>query len=122
MSFEAALERHLRAITDRDYESFAATVAPREVVLVAADGQVSMTSEHLLALHREWFASPTWRMDARLLHSRQVGDLATCLLELDYGDRDCSGDVRSRSILSLVFERLAEGWRLVQDQNTPITG
>lgn len=122
MTFEQALDRHLQAIQDRDLEAFASTVAGDEVVLVSAAGEVSLSSEHLLGLHKEWFASPTWTMEVRRLHSRERGDLATCLLELDYRDSSADGPIRARSILSLVFERRGERWLMVQDQNTPITG
>jgi uncharacterized protein (TIGR02246 family) len=121
-SLEAALERHLTAIHERDYDAFAATVSAGDVVLVTARGEVSTSREYFLQLHREWFAAPTWSLGTRLVHARVHDDVATCLIELDYRDSGPDGDIRSPSILSLVFERQDGRWLMVQDQNTPITG
>ncbi len=118
--FEDALAEHLAAIHSRDFDRLARTVSPRELVLVTAQGEVSTDPARFLALHRDWFASTTWLLDARRLHAYVASDVATCLLELDYRDRRDDGTViRERSILHLVFQRQDGTWLLVQDQNTP---
>ena len=117
VTLEESLAAHLDAIRRRDLAALAATVAPDEVVLVTARGEVFTTTERFLALHRDRFASTTWSIATELPHHRVGADLATCVLKLDYRD---APDVRQESILSLVFRRVGDRWLLVQDQNTPI--
>jgi len=116
MSFDDALREHLAAIEARDVELLASTISERTLVLVTAKGEVSTEPAHFLALHRDWFASPTWSLETRLLHVHRGLDLATCVLELRYRDEPA---VDERSIVTLVFALENERWVLVQDQNTP---
>jgi uncharacterized protein (TIGR02246 family) len=117
-----ALQAHLDAIAARDLEALASTVAPDEVVLISAAGEVTTSAEHFLAQHREWFASRTWSLQTRLVHQRVGAGLAVFVLELDYRDTSADGTpVRIPSILTLAFERRGDRWLMVHDQNTPIT-
>ena len=85
--FLQVLEEHLDAIRDRDVGRLAATVAIDELILVTADGEVIADGERFLDLHREWFASPGWTLDAHLLRARDVGGVAICVLRLEYRPR-----------------------------------
>lgn len=118
MNFEDTVQRHLDAIDRRDLDAFSETVAPDEVVLITAQGEVSTSAARFLDVHREWFASRGWKLGTRMLHQREGTDLATCVIELDY--REDGNPEGQRSILSLVFQRRGDRWLLVQDQNTPI--
>lgn len=118
--FSEALERHLEAIRERDLERFAATVDVERMVLVTADGEVIADGHRFVELHREWFASPEWTIETDLLHARETGGVATCLLKLDYYQHTEAGELHEESILGLVFAELAGRWLLVQDQNTPL--
>jgi uncharacterized protein (TIGR02246 family) len=123
LGFAEALRAHLDAIAVRDLEALASTVAPDEVVLISAAGEVTTSAQHFLALHRDWFASRTWSLQTRLVHQRVGDGFARCVLELDYRDTAPDGTpVRIPSILTLLFERRGGRWLMVQDQNTPITG
>jgi uncharacterized protein (TIGR02246 family) len=120
MDLLEALEEHLESIRSKDFERFAATVAQEEMLLVTADGEVIDDGRQFLDLHRSWFASPEWSVDARLVHAREFGGVATCVLRLMYRP---TGDVAApaeESILSLVFVERGGRWLLVQDQNTPV--
>jgi uncharacterized protein (TIGR02246 family) len=121
-TFGETLQRHFDAIRARDLEALASTVAPDQVHLVTANGEVSTSAQHFLDLHRDWFASPTWQLTPQIVATREGGDLATCLVELEYTDEasDGAGRIRERSILSLVFELRDGRWLMIQDQNTPV--
>ncbi len=116
MALEDDLERHLTSIQARDLGALAETVHPDDVVLVSADGEIHLGREAFLAMHRDWFASSSWTLDADVIHLREGTDLATVLLDLRYRD----GDIDDRSVLSLVFRNDGERWLMVQDQNTPL--
>ncbi len=122
VTFEETLHKHLRAIHQRDLEALVETLAPVELVLVAATGEVSSETSRFIELHREWFGSPTWSLGTEVVHVREGADLATCLIKLDYRDEAEGGAaIEEHSVLSLVFQRVEGRWLLVQDQNTPIT-
>jgi uncharacterized protein (TIGR02246 family) len=116
MGLEDDVERHLQAIHARDLAGLADTVHPDDVVLVSAAGEVRLGREAFLAMHRDWFATDGWSLDAEVIHIREGTDLATVLIALRYRD----GDADERSVLSLVFRNDGERWLMVQDQNTPV--
>ena len=117
MSFREALRRHLQAIQARDLEALAATVAPESLVLIMADGKLARSTREFLEAHRGWFAMPDWTLDYEEIHVLEGVDVAVAVLKLDYREPPAT---RSRSLLTLVFEKQGDGWRMVQDQNTPI--
>jgi uncharacterized protein (TIGR02246 family) len=117
-AFGEDLAKHLQAIAARDLDEFDATVAD-EVVLVTADGDVITGREPFLERHREWFATPGWKLDVKELHRRVGADLATCVLALDYRPDGDGGRVVP-SVLHLTFVRRGERWLMAEDQNTPV--
>jgi uncharacterized protein (TIGR02246 family) len=119
-TIEQALAEHLAAIRARDLDRLAATVTRNHLTLVTSGGEVHHGHETFLAMHHDWFASDTWSLATRLLHVHAGADMATCLLDLEYRDHPADGaPLQQQSVLTLVFAREGEEWRLVHDQNTP---
>lgn len=116
MSFRATLDRHLKALADRDLPALADTVAPETLVLVTAEGRLVRDTREFLALHRDWFASPGWTLEARPEEIYEGVDMGVAVLRLVYREPG----VRSESLLTLVFRNLGGKWLMVQDQNTPV--
>ena len=117
MTFRVTLERHLRAIQERDLAALADTVAADSLVLVMADGKLALRTEEFLDAHRGWFAMHNWTLDTAPVRIFESADLAVAVLRLDYREPP---SVRSESYLTLVFERRDDKWLMVLDQNTPI--
>jgi uncharacterized protein (TIGR02246 family) len=117
VTFRDTLERHLRAIRERDLEALADTVAPDRLVLIMADGRLARSAREFLETHRGWFAMPGWTLHAEEIETFETGELAVAVLRLDYREPP---DVRSESYLTLVFQQRDGKWLMVQDQNTPI--
>ena len=117
MTFRETLDRHLRAIRERDLAALADTVAAGELVLIMADGRLARSTREFLEAHRGWFAMKDWTLQAREVKVFESPQLAVAVLELDYREPPAT---RSRSYLTLVFEKQGERWLMVQDQNTPI--
>ena len=84
-------------------------------------GDCVRRASEFVEMHREWFAVPSWTLDAEVVSLLESPEMGVAMLRLDY--RDDAPErvpVREQSYLSLVF-RLREGrWLMVQDQNTPI--
>jgi ketosteroid isomerase-like protein len=118
-SFRAALDEHLSALQARDAERFAATLGD-DVVVVDGAGAVTRGTAGVLRAHAEWFASPDpWTFDYELVFARESADAGLALIDVTY--RHTPRSEPSRFLLSLVFERGAEGgFKFVYDQNTPL--
>ena len=117
MTFRETLRRHLQAIRQRDLDALADTVAAERLVLIMADGKLARSSAEFLEAHRGWFATKEWTLDCREVQALEGADLAVAVLELDYREPPAT---RSRSYLTLVFQKQGERWLMVLDQNTPI--
>jgi uncharacterized protein (TIGR02246 family) len=117
MTFRETLERHLRAIRERDLQALAGTVAENELLLIMSDGRIERTTQAFLEAHRGWFAMPNWTLDAQLVQACESEDLGVATLQLDY--REPPG-LRQESYLTLVFQRRDDQWLMILDQNTPI--
>ncbi|QEH34781.1 hypothetical protein OJF2_33230 [Aquisphaera giovannonii] len=121
MTFRETLDRHLRAIRDRDLPGLLETVAPDELTLITSDGRLVRSTGEFAEMHRGWFAEKTWTLDAEVVSVFESPELASVILRLDYRD-DPAGrpPIREASYLSLVFALREGRWLMVQDQNTPI--
>ena len=121
MTFQQTLDKHLRAIQERNLAALAETLPPDELVLIMADGRLVREAAEFLELHRGWFESKTWSLQTELVSRLETSELAVVVLRLAYRDTPSgSQPIRQDSLLTLVFQRRPQGWVMVHDQNTPI--
>ena len=118
--FDAALRAHLESVQARDLAAFEATITrePR-MTLIFPDGRALRTRREVLELHRDWFASTTWTLEARLEELTESDSLGLAVIHLTYRDEPPGGDrVVERSMLTLGFARQGDRWVMIHDQNT----
>lgn len=118
-TFGQALDEHLAALCARDVERFAATVGENAVVVDGA-GAITRGTDAVLRSHAAWFrmAEP-WAFAYEVVFARDTASSGLALLDVTY--RHTPGAEPSRFLLSLVFERDANGaFKFVYDQNTPL--
>jgi ketosteroid isomerase-like protein len=121
MTFRETLNEHLRAIQTRDLAALIETLPAERLTLVTSDGRLVRTVDEFLALHKDWFASLSWSLDAAILDAVEGEDFGLAVLRLDYRDRPPNREpIHEASCLTLVFQRQAGRWALLHDQNTPI--
>lgn len=121
MTFRETLQAHLDAIRRRDLDALAATLPAERLLLITSRGELVRSVPEFLAMHRDWFAVPTWELGTEVVNVFESPELAVAVLHLDYRDRPAGGSpIHERSYLTLVFERQGERWVMVQDQNTPV--
>src|SRR4051794_22338277 len=114
MTFRETLDRHLRAIQTRDLNELIETLPAERLTLVMSDGRLVQTVDEFVTLHRDWFASPSWSLDAEVIAAEQGAQLGLAVLRLDY--RDCPPNcepIHEASWLTLVFQRQGERWVMV---------
>jgi ketosteroid isomerase-like protein len=117
VSILEALEEHLESISERDIDRFAATLAAHDVRFVGGNGSIIEGRENVIAAHRDWFMDDTWRFDPQILWTREESGAAWALTRVEYRE---NGTARMFLLLFLFVEEDGS-WRVVYDQNTPIT-
>jgi ketosteroid isomerase-like protein len=123
MTFRQTLDEHLRAVRERDLPALASTLSSDDgdLVLVMSDGRVVRSVREFLALHRDWFASTTWRIAAEPLAVEESPELGFATFRLEYRDQPPGGkSLHELSVLTLAFARRQGRWVMVFDQNTPM--
>ncbi|GAA0581951.1 hypothetical protein GCM10010172_78750 [Paractinoplanes ferrugineus] len=121
MDFAQAVDRHLAAVTERDLETYLASVH-EDVTLVMLNGRVVRGRREVGAFHENWFVDPDWSWQLSKQHSSESGDTGIALFTVDYHDVDHSGKPYSmRYLLGLTFARTDGTWLLLHDQNTPVS-
>jgi ketosteroid isomerase-like protein len=118
-TFREALDEHLGALQARDVERFAATLGS-DAAVVDGGGAITRGTDAVLRSHAEWFAVPEpWTFDYAIVLTREMQTSGLAVLDVTY--RHTPDAAPSRFLLSLVFERGADGvFRFVYDQNTPL--
>ncbi|MCU7374093.1 nuclear transport factor 2 family protein [Paucibacter sp. O1-1] len=121
-TFEAALSEHLSAIDRRDWAAFEATLTTAPTLsFVRPNGRLTVSSADFRKALRAWLADGDWHWSYRIVSSSANAHTGVAVLEVDYRDKDARGaEYRLRYLLSLVFSKEADGWKLVHDQNTLI--
>src|SRR5262245_62303336 len=107
MTFRETLDKHLRAIRERDLDALSDLLPADQLVLITSDGRLVTAVAEFLAMHRGWFAQPTWSLGTELVSLRESPGLGAAAFRLDYGD-DPPGrpPVREASYLTLVFAQI----------------
>lgn len=115
-SFSAGLAEHLRAISARDIDAFAATLDDNPL-LVGGNGSMLQGREEVLAAHRDWFATTDFTFDTEIVRKHEGRDSAWALCRVTYRTES----EQSRFLLLLSFVLRGGRWKLNYDQNTPET-
>ena len=121
MTFRETLDKHLRAIHDRDLAALNETLPADELLLVMSDGRVVRSVREYVEAYRSWFAAPTWRLAVDPIRVTETAEMGVAVLGLDYRESPPGRDpVRQTSVLTLVFQRVDGRWVMVLDQITPV--
>lgn len=120
--FDCTLERHLNAITSRDFEQFESTLTSRpRLNLILPDGRFTHDSTQYRDMLKGWFETPGWTMTYEVVSKDQTDTMGHALLLVAYDEADRNGSpYHIDHYLSLLFEKEPSGWKLIHDQNTLI--
>lgn len=122
--FRPLLEAHLAAISGRNLDALLPTLTRgNDLILLSPDGKKLDTRQQFVDLHREWFASKDeGKWQGEIVRTRESAELAHALVRYRYSSRQPDGRMRiSENWLTLTFALEDGAWRLVFDQNTPIS-
>jgi hypothetical protein len=123
MTFREALDKHLRAIRERDLRSLVETLPDETLTLIMSDGRLVGTVREFVDLHRDWFEQTTWSLETKVVASEETAQMGYATIHLDYRDESPGGGhTRQTSYLTLIFSLQDGKWAMTLDQNTPIKG
>lgn len=122
LTFQQALQRHLKAVQERDLDTFLTTIANNgSLAVILPNGDYLHEYQDIVELHREWFADPDWRLEVELVNQRESSAMASALCLVTYKDVDEAGEpLQYQYFLNLIFAKQGSQWLLVHDQNTII--
>ncbi len=117
--FDAALQRHFDAISNRDIKAFTSHLTRGETLYtIVQNGHAFTTPAEIIAIHEEWFKDPDWIWEGTVVHKVVGEDMAMALVKYDY--RPKPQDEPLSNWLIYVFELQDGAWRIVHDQNTAL--
>lgn len=120
--FLTTLQKHLRAIEQRDFTAYRETIAKDDNIhLILPHGEHITGREPYLNVIREWFAEKDWTFAHSLQTINETQFLSSALLKVHYSDKKTDGQpVIMDYLLLLIFRKTKSGWKLIHDQNTLI--
>src|SRR5205807_2152100 len=86
MTFRETLDRHLRAIRERDLPGLLETLPADDLTLITSDGRLVRTTAEFVEMHRGWFAETAWSLDAVVVSLIESPEIGVAVLRLDYRD------------------------------------
>ena len=123
MTFREALDKHLRAIRERDLPSLIETLPDETLTLIMSDGRLVGTVREFVDLHRDWFGQATWSLETKVVAWQETAQMGHATIHLDYRDESPGGGrTHETSYLTLIFALRDGKWAMTLDQNTPIKG
>ena len=118
-TFDAALDRHLAAIADRDLDAFKASVtAGPTLYTIVQNGHAFTMPAETVALHDDWFKRDGWSWKGEVVHKIVGEDVGVAIIKYIYQDSPAAKPFSTW--LTFVFKVENGEWRLVHDQNTMI--
>lgn len=119
MDFKEVLETHLRAIKDKDLETFITTISKDDVTLIMPNGTLINGIKEFIEFHKDWFSDKDWTLNYEIIKIEEGEEISIALLKVDYKDIDLKGNEYSLNYyLTLAFKKSEGKWGLFYDQNT----
>ncbi|MEE9433679.1 MAG: nuclear transport factor 2 family protein [Sphingorhabdus sp.] len=117
--FRAAVEQHLEAVENRDFDTFKNTLTKTDDLnVIFPGGSVLENTQAVLDFHKQWFADDKWVFKTNIEKVIGGSDQSTALVKYSFQD-SADGEPRE-AWLVLTFQLEDGSWRLIHDQNTRI--
>ncbi len=117
--FNAALQQHFVAISNRDLETFKSHLTRGDKLFtIVQNGHAFTTAAETIEIHEQWFKDPNWTWEGSVIHQVVGEDMAMALVKYEYRAKS---EVEPFSTWLLYVFQLQDGeWRIVHDQNTAL--
>ncbi|MCB0616701.1 MAG: nuclear transport factor 2 family protein [Phaeodactylibacter sp.] len=122
IGFQAALDAHLNAVRQHDFEALKRTVpASGPMHLVLPNGAHFATAEEFLSLHEEWFQDTTWTMETKVQHIDPSADSGIALVEAINREPERNGKPYfHKMFITYSLKKVNGQWLVVYDHASTI--
>ena len=116
------MEQHLQAVSLKDLESLAETLDPDgQMQLILPQAEIRNGTAAFLAFHRDWFATPDWTFETRILNHELGRDLAMVVVEIIYREPERDGQPYfNRMIVSYDLMHKNGRWYVIKDHASSV--
>lgn len=117
-AFKSALEKHLKAVSQKDLSTLAGTLSPKgDMYLVLPRSPITTTAKEFLATHEEWFQDTSWTFETKIIHTDVDANLGIAVVEVMYKEPDRNGKPYfNRMAVSYALRKLDGNWYVIHDQ------
>ena len=121
-AFIETLEKHLRAVSEKDLPSLKSTMSPDgNMQLILPGVEILFSVESFMNYHEEWFQDTSWTFETKILNT-DIGDkIGLATTEIVYREPDRNGKPYfNRMIVSYGLEKIDGQWYVIKDHASSI--
>lgn len=117
-----AMEKHLKAVSNRDLETLASTLSPKgNMQLILPGTEIIEKVEGFMEYHREWFTAPDWTFETKILNSETGQTMGMVIVEALYKEPERDGKpYYNRMIVSYDLQKIDGQWYIIKDHATSV--
>ena len=114
---EAAMLKHLDAVSNRDLETLASTLSPDgDMLLILPGTEIIEKASGFLENQGEWFESGPWTFESKILHSEVGETVASVVVEAIYKEAEREGKPYFNKMhISYVLKKVNKKWYVIRD-------
>lgn len=113
----AVMEKHLKAVSNRDIETLASTLSPDgDMLLILPETEIIEKASGFIENQSEWFETTNWTFETKILHSEVGETVASMVVEAIYKEpeRD-EKPYFNRMHISYVLKKVKGDWFVIRD-------
>jgi hypothetical protein len=120
--FHTVLEKHLKAVSDKDYTTLKSTMSPKGTMeLIQPSSEIVYTADGFMKFHQEWFDVSNWTVNTKVL-STDIGDkIGVATTEFLYQEPERNGKPYfNRLIVSYTLQKIDNNWYFIKDHASSV--
>lgn len=121
-SFITTMKKHLDAVTNRDLITLRSTLSPNgEMQLILPQTEIMKSVDAFMDYHKEWFATPDWTFETKIVSTHVKSDLGMAIVEIVYREPMRDGKPYfNRMTVSYVLEKISGKWYVIKDHASSV--
>jgi len=116
------LDKHLNAVSERNYDVLSSTLAPHnKMQLILPSQKMTTTVQEFLDFHKEWFVDTTWTIESKIIDMTVKDKLAIAVTEQLYKEPERNGKpYYNKMQVSYALQKIDEKWYVIRDHASSI--
>lgn len=113
----AVMQKHLKAVSNRDIEKLASTLSPDgDMLLILPGTEIIEKASGFIENQSEWFETTNWTFETKILHSEVGETVASMVVEAIYKEPERDGKPYfNRMHISYVLKKVKGDWFVIRD-------